>query len=144
MKPFALRDFAEPTRLEAEGTLPMAVYGTLRFGQSNFSWAQEGVLFIVRNVVFPGRLYYVHGRQGFPVAKLDEPGLIHGDILFFDREHPETQAVWDMESGAGYSIKGIEAQDSEGNDWNALAWHYDWSPRGQLIESGNWVEDRSR
>lgn len=143
MKPYALKTLNEPSRLEAESALPMAVYGTLRYGQSNFAWAQDAVLWCVRNVTFAGRLYYVRGRQGFPVAKLDEPGLIQGDILFFDRDHIETQAVWDMESGAGYDARLIEVQDSDGNDWSAWAWHYLWNPRGQLIESGDWVGDRS-
>lgn len=139
--PYALDRFREPRRIEVEGTVPMAVYGTLRFGQRNFEWCQEAVLYVVENVTMAGRIYYVSRRSGYPVAKLDEPGKIKGDILFFDPKHRDTQAVWDMESGAGYEPRLIEVQDSDGNDWEAWAWHYQYQPSGELIESGDWIKD---
>lgn len=142
--PYALGRFREPTRLEAEGTVPMAVYGTLRLGERNFEWCQDAVRYVVENVTFAGRIYYVSRRAGYPVARLDEPGRIKGDILFFERNHRELRAVWDMESGAGYEPRLIEAEDSEGNDWQAWGWHYLYQPSGELIESGDWVQDSRR
>lgn len=139
--PYALRSFREPTRREAEETVPMAVYGTLRLGEWNFEWCQRGVLYVVENVTFPGRIYFVSGKHGYPVAKLDEPGRIKGDILFFEKEHRELHAVWDMESGAGYEPRMIDVEDSEGNDWQAWAWHYQYQPSGELITSGDWVKE---
>lgn len=127
-----------------EGNLiPVFVYGTLRVGQGNFRWAQEAVRHVLLNCTTKGRIYFVHGRRGFPVAKLDEEGTILGDVLWFDPQHPDFDGVVSMELGAGYEMKDVTVTTEDG-ELEACAFHYIWDDMGEWIRSGDWVSEANR
>lgn len=128
-----------PTLEESADLFPMFVYGTLRVGQGNFEWLGNGALYAVENAKVPGRIYWVDEYSGYPVGKLDEPGLIIGDILFFPKRDYGLHYIVGMETRSGYDLFPTEATDQAGNDWSVMAWHYRRTPRGELIASGDWV-----
>lgn len=121
------------------GLLPCFVYGTLRSGQGNYHWCQAAVRRETLNVRANGRLYFVSGHTGYPVAKLDENGIILGDVLWFDPVHPDFDAVVQMETGAGYECRDIEVLTEESERIDCMAFHYIWTPRGELIPDGDWI-----
>lgn len=119
--------------------VPVFVYGTLRYGEGNYSWCQDAVRYVLRNCATEGRIYWVYGTQGYPVAKLDEDGKIKGDILWFEKDHPDYRDVVRMELGAGYEIRNVRVECEGGEHRDCLAFHYIGKPNGRLISSGDWV-----
>lgn len=115
------------------------VYGTLRYGEGNYSWCQEAVRYVLRDCKVDGRIYWVYDTQGYPVAKLDEDGKIVGDILWFERDHPIYRNVVSMEIRAGYEIRNIRVECEGGEHRDCIAFHYTNKPTGRLIKSGDWV-----
>lgn len=127
--------------------VPVFVYGTLRIGEGNWLWARSAVRHEVSDVRASGRLYFVSGQWGFPVAKLDEAGIIVGDVLWFDPAHPAYDDVMEMEIGAGYECREIEVTTSDDSERiDCIAFHYQGLPRGELIKDGDWkaANERSR
>lgn len=120
--------------------VPVFVYGTLRVGQGNFRWACEAVRSYIRDCTAEGRIYFVHDRWGYPVAKLDETGTILGDVLWMDNRHPTYDEVYRMEISAGYEIRTVPVQTPDG-ELKCLAFHYIDKPRGVWIESGDWARE---
>jgi hypothetical protein len=49
----------------------------------------------------------------------------------------------EMEIGAGYELKSIVCQNGD-RDIDAYGFHYVGSPRGKLIEGGDWVKAVSK
>jgi gamma-glutamylcyclotransferase (GGCT)/AIG2-like uncharacterized protein YtfP len=115
------------------------VYGTLRIGEYNYRWASDDVVEEIPNVVTSGGLYFVSERGGYPVAKLDEAGIIKGDLLVYPDDSLDWQRIHDMESGAGYELREIPVLDNDGGIHSAVAWHFLHEPRGAKIEDGDWA-----
>lgn len=134
-----LEERTAPGGREGDPLVPVFVYGTLRVGQYNFSWAQEAVVDTIQNCTAKGALYFVDGRFGYPVAKFDEEGEIKGDVLWFDPAHEEYQSVVRMELGAGYEVREIEVR-TESETIEAIAFHYLRPTRGNPIPDGDWVK----
>lgn len=125
--------------------VPIAVYGTLRIGQGNHQWSRPAVIKEVQDVTIKGRIYFAFGgRSGYPVAKLDEDGIIHADLLWWDYRHSDYIAMHRMERGAGYELRPAEVTLPGGESVNAFAWHYLHPPRGKLIRSGDWLAEARR
>lgn len=118
------------------GLIGMFVYGTLRPGAYN-AWYNAAR--VDRNCVAQGRIYFVQGSYGYPVAKFDEEGEIVGDVLWLDPEGDDYFSICQMEQGAGYEIRNILVQKGSVVT-RVQAWHYIGNPRGKLIESGDWLK----
>lgn len=117
--------------------IPVFVYGTLRVGHGNHSWAIEAVRHYVTDVTAEGAIYFVGPYGGYPVAKFDEPGTILGDILWMDAGHPTYREVVRMEIGAGYELRTVAVSTDEG-EVKCQAFHYIRRPGGPQIPSGDW------
>lgn len=115
------------------------VYGTLRIGMNNYQWASGDVIDEIPNVTTTGGLYFVGPMGGFPVAKLDEPGLIHGDLLTYPEDSFDWQRIYSMEAGAGYRLVEITVKTKAGELIPAVAWHFCHNPGGLKIPDGDWV-----
>lgn len=126
---------------DAEDAVPVFVYGTLRYGEGNYQWCSDAVVAVLRDCHTDGRIYWVSGRSGYPVAKLDEEGEIIGDILWFDPSHRAYHDVVAMEIGAGYEVRKVSVRCQGGELREASAFHYVRAPRGHLIPSGDWVRE---
>lgn len=113
------------------------VYGTLRPGSYNHWYEEEGV---DPNCTARGRLYFVHGHSGFPVADFDEEGVIVGDVIWLRDDSQDFQDICNMELGAGYTLRDIEVTDAEGSTYTAYAWHYPQKLRGKRIPDGDWLK----
>lgn len=124
---------------DADDLLRVFVYGTLRVGHGNFEWAADAVKYALIDARTAGRVYFVHGRGGYPVAKFDEDGTIVGDVLWFDPRHPMFSEVVRMEIGAGYSCREVIASHDEYPDVECMGFHYERTPGGAWIPSGNWA-----
>jgi gamma-glutamylcyclotransferase (GGCT)/AIG2-like uncharacterized protein YtfP len=112
------------------------VYGTLR----PTAWNDRGgFVRIVDDCTIEGKIYWVSGDGGYPVAKLDLSGRILGDVLWFPKESPVWKSIDRMERGAGYDLWDVVATDPEGEEIKCSAWHYMGTPRGKLIPSGDWL-----
>ena len=120
--------------------VPMFVYGTLRPGSYNAWYASDRV---DRDCTVNGRIYFVSREGGYPVAKLDEEGTIHGDVIWLEDDSDDYAAICAMEEGAGYTSRWVEVVDSEGQSYEAWAWHYDYEPGGRWIESGDWRREHA-
>lgn len=121
-------------------TKPILVYGTLRPGHNNFRWAQACVQGITENVTTPGKLYWVEGEHGYPVAKFDvyATEFIHGDILHCDENDEAFRDMVRMEVGAGYELRTVACVTADGKKTGAYGFHYLGTPRGRQIEGGDW------
>lgn len=133
-----------PSQIAVPGTgdslIPVFVYGTLRIGQYNYKqWAEGGIRKFEQDCVANGAIYFVSRDGGYPVAKFDEPGIIKGDVLWFDRYSLEWGYVLEMEYGAGYTLVDIEARNQRGETFDCLGFDYVRKPAGPLIEGGDWI-----
>lgn len=113
------------------------VYGTLRPRAWNDRGGYENIR---RECTVEGKVYWVSGRSGYPVAKLDESGRISGDVLWFPKNSGEWHSIVRMEEGAGYELWDVTALASNGDEIPAVAWHYRGVPRGKLIPDGDWLK----
>lgn len=120
--------------------VPVFVYGTLRLGHNNFSWAQDAVVYALTDCTAEGTIYFVSPGGGYPVAKFDEVGTIIGDVLWFDPKHPEYNAVVQMEINAGYELRSITITHPDGTKMQCLTFHYLRKPGGPRIEDGDWAK----
>lgn len=120
--------------------IPVFVYGTLRVGHGNFTWAADAVVYVLPDCTAEGRIYFVHHGGGYPVAKFDEVGTILGDILWFDPKHPEYESVVSMEIGAGYELRQVSVTTPEGDTMDCQTFHYRHKPGGPRIEDGDWAK----
>lgn len=111
------------------------VYGTLRPSQWN---DRGGFVDIENDCAVEGKIYFVSGSGGYPVAKLDRSGTIWGDVLWFPKDSQEWKSIDRMERGAGYDLWDVVATAPDGDEINCSAWHYLWEPNGKLIKSGDW------
>lgn len=114
------------------------VYGTLRVGEHNYGWASGDVIDEIVNVTTTGGIYFVSSDGGYPVAKLDEPGTIIGDVLVYPEDSRDWSLICQMEEGAGYELREIEVTLVNGLTMPAVAWHYKREPWGSRIEDGDW------
>lgn len=121
------------------------VYGTLQPGDYNFPWIEDAMLGDPKKGTIDGTIYHVSDRPwGFPVAKLDEVGTIHGTVLPVDEN---TQAYRDtkrMEEGAGYVVQTVPCRLADGSEIEVQAFHYLRAPRGAQIPSGDWLGDKRK
>ena len=116
-------------RVFVYGTLREGAYNNLRVGRSNE----------FRAATTTGRIYHVdpHG-YAYPVAKFDEEGTIVGEVHEFDERRWNYIVV--MEEGAGYRAVPVIVTYDDGETEEVLGWQYIHSPRGPLIESGDWFD----
>lgn len=122
---------------------PLFVYGTLQPGCGNYErFLEGGVLRFSRGVTVEGRVYFAFPNGGYPVAKLDEEGTIKGTLVVMDAGYEGLHAAIEMEEGAGYVCKQVTATMPDGSTKNVFAFHYAFDPRGDLIEHGDWEEER--
>lgn len=119
--------------------VPIFVYGTLRVGQGNYTWAKQCVRHEIIECVAQGRIYFVGPYGGFPVARFDQGGRIVGDVLYCDPAERTYDEMVQMELGAGYESREIEVVTPDGDTLECLAFHYLYEPRGSWIPSGDWV-----
>lgn len=124
---------------DADDLVRVFVYGTLRVGHGNFQWCSDAVRYALIDARTDGRIYFVNGTRGYPVAKFDEEGTILGDVLWFDPDHPDFADVVRMEIGAGYTCQDIIVRHDEYPDIECMGFHYVRSPRGVWIQSGDWA-----
>jgi gamma-glutamylcyclotransferase (GGCT)/AIG2-like uncharacterized protein YtfP len=116
------------------------VYGTLRIGEYNYRWASGDVVEEIPNVLTTGELYFAGDGPSYPVAKLDTPGQIIGDILVYPDDSQDWLQICRMELGAGYELREIEVTTESGDKIAAVAWHFLHHPRGPKIASGDWSQ----
>lgn len=108
----------------------IAVYGSLRPGQYNFSRIKHfGNVEHVRTTSISG--YDMFSLGPFPGIKPGE-GTIVVDILNVDERVFE--AIESMETGAGYKKQIV---DIDGDQAAIYVYQY---PAGRKVESGDWVE----
>lgn len=100
----------------------------------------DAVKYVTKDCTTEGRVYFVSGSQGYPVAKFDEEGRITGDILWCDPSHPDYEATVNMETHAGYVLQEIEVLTDDGVQ-ESFGFHYRGTPRGALIQSGDWAKE---
>lgn len=115
--------------------MPVFVYGSLRVGSWNYK--SDGVDSIIPDCHIDGALYWAWVGS-YPVAKLDEPGEMVGDLLSYDPFSRTYESVCRMEEGAGYQLRPVKVRTPSGDVLDAYAWHYVSTPRGPKIESGDW------
>lgn len=96
------------TNIDTAGLIPMFFYGSLRPNPDD-SWGMTGDEPIIRNAYISGRLWFVSGGWGYPVAKLDRLGRIIGDIVFYEPNSALYHRICDVETGAGYEMREVEA-----------------------------------
>lgn len=121
-------------------TIDLFVYGTLRTGQPLSSWL-DGCTVWTEPACIEGRLYPAHSRQ-YPVAKLSEPGLIHGEIRVCETG-PQLDTCIDMEIRSGYVAQEVTVLTELGDETGrtALAFHYLYRPPTSIcISSGDWAQ----
>jgi gamma-glutamylcyclotransferase (GGCT)/AIG2-like uncharacterized protein YtfP len=119
------------------------VYGTLRVGEYNYKWTSGDIVDEILNVTTTGGIYFVSPHGGYPVAKLDEPGTIIGDILVYPEDSHDWDRIYSMESGAGYVLCPIVVTTQDGEKIQAVAWHYKGVPMGPKIPDGDWARAAS-
>lgn len=132
------------------GYTELFVYGTLRQGHglaNRLSGPRDPA-------VADGRLYFVHGHGGYPVADFREEGRIVGEIVSVPnrpdgKPSRDLLSVLAMEEGAGYTIREIEVRQTHwGREYprRVLACCWENDRRGDLIEGGDfsravWADD---
>jgi len=117
------------------------VYGTLRPGHWNFRMLERAVTECHENAMTTGALYHVGGGSDehpiYPVAKLDETGLLFGTLLLVDDLHQGVERARRMELGAGYEERTIQVVVGT-RTIPAVAFHYRHEPSGPQIASRDW------
>jgi gamma-glutamylcyclotransferase (GGCT)/AIG2-like uncharacterized protein YtfP len=131
-------------KLAAEGEQLMFVYGTLRIGESNYSWCREAVKWGIDGATAGGRMYLPKHR-GFPYVDFRAPGTVIGSLLCFDVFDDYKGSLYNdvcrMEAGAGYQLAEISVKLPWSNQTvRAEAWHYDRVNGLEQIKSGNWFD----
>lgn len=109
------------------------VYGTLR-SDAQF-WGRPAVTHVVTECTTQGRIY----DHGYPVAKLGEPGIIHGEIQDYIVGHPMFEHMCEVERTAGYVEEEITVITPDG-EVEVMAWHYRPKPVGPRIVHGDFVK----
>jgi gamma-glutamylcyclotransferase (GGCT)/AIG2-like uncharacterized protein YtfP len=136
----------------------MFYYGTLRPNRGRPSWGMSGDEPVIHNAYIAGRLWYVNIDGSYPVAKLDRPGRIQGDIVGYEPDSAFYHHVCDVESGAGYEMRDVEAQFIDGQEgadhfietglfqkMNVMTWHFAHSVKGKLeVPGNNWLRAQNR
>lgn len=126
--------------MDTDGLFPLFVYGTLRTGQPLEPWL-TGVTEEVTPAFIAGCLYPCYSGK-YPVAKLNERGLIHGEVRYCRLDVPLYDCIA-MERQAGYEMWEVNLFDFEGRclEEKVFAFHYPHRvPTNRLIQSGDWVE----
>lgn len=124
---------------------PLFVYGTLQPGFGNFDLIENDVIEIHEGATTNGRVYFVAPGGGYPVAKLvGEKGTIHGTLLICNAGGRGLAVAQDMEEGAGYVSYHVPVYLPDGKRKFAFAYHFVGTPRGDLIESGDWATEVRR
>jgi gamma-glutamylcyclotransferase (GGCT)/AIG2-like uncharacterized protein YtfP len=136
-----LQDRPTKQREGGDPLIPVFVYGTLRVGQYNFGVVRKAVRDIAENCIASGSIYFYGGRRGYPIAKFDEVGDILGDVLWCDPSHPGYDRMMRMELGAGYESREISVRKPDGDVIECIAFHYIGTPKGEWIQSGDWVKE---
>lgn len=120
--------------------IDLFVYGTLRTGQPLADWLESSTLW-KRPAYIKGTLYPIYSGA-YPVAFLDEDGLIFGEIRTCAMTDSFIQCVM-MEQGAGYVPLEVPVLDKDGKDTEKLcvAFHFPHRKPGTArITSGDWVQ----
>lgn len=123
------------------------VYGTLRPGGTLYDhWISEAVEEIYEIATTRGSLYHVHSGPGFlyPVAKLDEKGLVRGTVLRCRAGSPALAETIRMETNAGYEVWLVEVNVLGLGMFPCKSFHYPHSPKGKKIVSGDWLAEVKR
>lgn len=127
--------------LYAENVIELFVYGTLRTGQPLESWLEPCTVEKTMAMCIRGRIYPSYNGH-YPVAFLDEDGLIHGEVRKCSLSEPFYATV-KMEMRAGYKLQRVpllsKAGLSEGR--SVMAFHYmGRHPTKNCIPSGDWEQ----
>lgn len=118
---------------ENGGYTAVFVYGTLKTG--------HGLASRLDGTRVPaaarGRIYWVHGRGGYPVADFREDGWVAGELVMVPNTRAAQSALDDvlaMEEGAGYKVREVEVVLANGaTRLTALACHWEQARRGDRI-----------
>lgn len=122
------------------GIIPLFVYGTLQPRAWNFRVIEDAVVSFRQEVTIRGGLYFVGSRtDGYPVAKLDEKGTIHGTLLIVDTSTLAFDRAHSMEISSGYEPRWVPASLDD-RTLRVTAYHYLHKP-GLKIESGCWEDE---
>lgn len=120
-------------------------YGTVRPGGHNYRRVSKGIVNLIRHCTTEGRIYSLTHFGGYPLARFDEEGTVHGDILIYENQSsPGFRYLCNMEIGAGYSLQPIQVSQLDDNQrvvevHDCFAFQYEGSPNPDyLIESGDW------
>lgn len=140
------------TKIDTAGLVPMFFYGTLRPNPGP-SWGMTGDEPVIKDAYIDGKLWFVSLDGSYPVAKLDRSGRVQGDIVFYEPSSPMYQRVCDVESGAGYEMREVDATYIEGDEdiddfieggrfpsMKVNAWHYLRSVEAlRPVPGNNWL-----
>lgn len=127
--------------LHTENAVELFVYGTLRTGQPLENWLEPCTVEKTMGVCVRGRIYPSYNRH-YPVAFLDESGLIHGEVRTCSLSEPFYATV-KMEMRAGYKLQRVPLLDKEGSFMGrrVMAFHFlGRHPTKNCIPSGDWVK----
>lgn len=114
----------------------MFVYGTLMHKEHCSGWGEDAEIAPPQNATVPGTLL---DYGPFPYADFDGPGVIHGQVLKVDDETVEFLYICNVERGAGYYERIVEAVLSDGTKVTCLGWQVRDIYRDlPVIESGDW------
>lgn len=130
--------------------LSLFTYGTLRPGGRNYDEGLFQGVTHIPNVTVEGRLFHsAHfspAHPGFPGARFDRHGTIHGDIFVFDLLTLDQVGLWygilNMECGARYTPVYVRASVGS-RVREVVSFRYD-GPEGEEIESGDWFTEVPR
>lgn len=125
-------------RLDRGKDIPVFVYGTLRSGHGNYSWASDGVVEEHLNATISGSLHFLQGHRAFPGVKLDGRHEVKGDVLRFDPLLDEFWHVVYMEIGAGYRVAQVKAKMPDGGKKKVLVFEYEPRPVGEVVPGNDW------
>lgn len=121
-------------------TVQVFVFGTLRVNAGRWARAAE-VADPVENCVVKGLMY---NYGGFPYVNFDEDGLVYGDVLTFDADHPDYIRMCHVEIGAGYVEREVRVNTPQGGLIDCYAWDATDDtrtyilPRLRTVPSGDW------
>lgn len=86
-----------------------------------------------------GTMFSYH--NAYPVVDFEGEGTVVGEIYEVDTDDPYIQNLCDMEIGAGYTIRSITANPSEGDPITCVAFHWDRDTRYlDPVPDGDWKE----